>query len=381
MLQVKIEHGNTLRFVDPETGGGLGVTFQRTLRIPDDGRTYPLPPGLGAFPLRRVLDYRDRVPAEWVKTSGIFLPMYQREAMWISFQPRHWKPNAVKVAAGKINAVSGQPWKPELEAPTRKGGPFRSFFGGAKTEQDYLAVPPQPWLDGFNTGSGTIKQFVAMPLGMGYTVEGQLTGKETHGGLQLMVYEPRRGLFAPPPPPPPMARSRGAAGFGPPPSMAGSVAAAQGATFGSTTGSFAAAARPSRSAKASSMGLAAGGKMDQKIYPDPHGLEVWDQANHGRVFVHIVNSVLWREITGEATPESPVSARTYTDAGYPWFSLYDEDRGDVSPSAALASVKSVAEMDSAHGFVGVDDDDSVGVSPGQIRAGRLPRDVVPDGDW
>jgi hypothetical protein len=28
--------------------GGLDVTFQRTLRIPDDGNTYPLPPGISA---------------------------------------------------------------------------------------------------------------------------------------------------------------------------------------------------------------------------------------------------------------------------------------------------------------------------------------------
>ena len=31
--------------------------FQRTLRIPDDGRTDPLPVDLGAFPLRSVDDF------------------------------------------------------------------------------------------------------------------------------------------------------------------------------------------------------------------------------------------------------------------------------------------------------------------------------------
>jgi hypothetical protein len=35
-------------------GDGLNITFLRTLRIPDDGKTYPLPPGLGRFPVRRV---------------------------------------------------------------------------------------------------------------------------------------------------------------------------------------------------------------------------------------------------------------------------------------------------------------------------------------
>jgi hypothetical protein len=41
--------------------GGLEITFQRTLRIPDDGHTYPLPPGLGQFPVRKVEHYADRV--------------------------------------------------------------------------------------------------------------------------------------------------------------------------------------------------------------------------------------------------------------------------------------------------------------------------------
>jgi len=31
----------------------LTIDFQRTLRIPDDDNTYPLPPGLGKFPSAR----------------------------------------------------------------------------------------------------------------------------------------------------------------------------------------------------------------------------------------------------------------------------------------------------------------------------------------
>ncbi len=38
-------------------GERFSVSFQRTLRIPDDGREYPLPPGSGAFPLHRVEEY------------------------------------------------------------------------------------------------------------------------------------------------------------------------------------------------------------------------------------------------------------------------------------------------------------------------------------
>ena len=81
--------------------------------------------------------------------------MYQREALWIQFQSRSWRPNAVKVGAGRINAVTGKP----LTRGLRPG------------EQDYMVCPPQPWLDGFHTGDGTIRQFVAAPLGLGVTVE------------------------------------------------------------------------------------------------------------------------------------------------------------------------------------------------------------------
>ena len=54
------------RFPDVHEEARLTVTFQRTLRIPDDDRHYPLPPGLGAFPLRHVYDYRRLMPKVWV---------------------------------------------------------------------------------------------------------------------------------------------------------------------------------------------------------------------------------------------------------------------------------------------------------------------------
>ncbi|MCJ7532589.1 MAG: hypothetical protein MUO64_16365 [Anaerolineales bacterium] len=71
-----------------------------------------------------------------------------------------------KVAVGKVNAVSAKPWEQKL----------------LPGEDDYLVCLPQPWLDGINAGEGYIRQFVAMPLGMGYTVEAQVTGEEKFGG-------------------------------------------------------------------------------------------------------------------------------------------------------------------------------------------------------
>ena len=48
------------------------------------------------------------MPAAWREHGGVFLPMYQREAMWLNFRGAHWRPNAIKVAVGKVNALSGE---------------------------------------------------------------------------------------------------------------------------------------------------------------------------------------------------------------------------------------------------------------------------------
>ena len=94
------------RFPEVHESAKLRVGFQRTLRIPDDNRAYPLPPGFGTFPLNHVDDYADRVPEAWRRHGGVFLPMHQAEAMWINFRTSY--PMAVKVAAGKIDALTGK---------------------------------------------------------------------------------------------------------------------------------------------------------------------------------------------------------------------------------------------------------------------------------
>jgi hypothetical protein len=283
-----------------QIGRHFSVSFERTLRIPDDDRTYPLPPSLGHFPIRRVEDHRDRVPAAWREHGGVFIPMYQREAMWLNFHAAHWRPHALKVAVGKVNALSGERYHQRLTTAA----------------QDYVVTPPQPWLDGINAGAGFIKQFVAMPLGSGTTIEGQITGEEVHGGLQLVCFEPKPGRF--PEEPPVLARE-----FALPACAPAAVACAGGAA---------------------EMGLAAGGRMRQQIYPDPHGIDTWDQDNYGRVFVHIVNSRDWTRITGEPLPSTPVDVQAYINAGLPWFDLYDDHLGDIEPSAALAQVASLDEV-------------------------------------
>jgi hypothetical protein len=241
-------------------------------------------------------------------------------------------PCAVKVAVGKINAVSGEPWDEKI-VPGR---------------QDYVVCPDQPWLDGINAGEGYIRQFVAMPLGMGYTVEGQVSGKEEFGGIQVVVFEPKPG-WQPPRPPVEL--------------HSDFICCCLSAPM--------------------EMGLAAGGRMRQEIYPDPHGAEIWSEKSAGRVFVHIANSMAYREITGAEPPATPVSARAYTEAGLPWFDLYDERKGDVPASSVLAGVKSVKEKDAEHGFAAQQDDEPVEVPAEKVnKLGKWSLGVtVEDGKW
>ena len=316
-------------------GDEFSVRFQRTLRIPDDGKTYPLPPGLGAFQIRRVDDYRDRVPSDWLEHGGVFLPMFQREAMWISFGSL--MPHAVKVGIGKVCAITGKPWSETL----------------VDEPQNYLVAPPQPWLDGICVKKGRIRQFVAMPLGMGYTVEGQVTGEERFGGIQIKVFAPKPGKLQ-------RMRARCAA---PPPPMA----CAAPAGYGSVR-------------RSGAMGLGAGGYMTQKIYPDPHGIETWDPTETARVFVHIVNSELWREITGEAAPSTPVTAKEYAKHGFPWFDLYDEHVSALDPTGVFNQVKSIKSIDEEKSTLPLQDDSSV--EPSVVKKLYLAaKHLVRDGNW
>src|SRR5690606_10563268 len=61
--------------------------------------------------------------------------------------------------------------------------------------QDYLVLPDQPWLDGFCVQKGLIRQFVAMPMGQGYTAEEQISGAAVHGGLQIVAYPMKRERY------------------------------------------------------------------------------------------------------------------------------------------------------------------------------------------
>ena len=272
-----------------------------------------MPPGLGRLPIYASLDYRDRVPHRWARPGSFFIPLYQREALWLGLEGAKWHPGVVVVGADGVNVLTGEPWTRPLSA----------------TPQNYVVVPVQPWLDGIRTRAGSVRQFLAMPLGSGYTILEQLAEPDAEPGLQLRAYRPKPGRF-PDEPPARRADDR------PLTAMRSAV-------------------------PPSSLGIGAGGAITQKIYPDPYGIETWESSHCALVSIHIVNSEQFFEITGSAPPPTPISAATYSKLGLPWFELWDHESGDLGAAAALSRVRTV----------GSNDEPSVEIDPAQIR--RLRR--------
>jgi hypothetical protein len=338
-----------LRFSFPEVhpGANLSINFQRTLRIPDDENDYPLPPGLGSFPLRHVDDFASHAPSPWLEHGGVMLPMYQSEALWISFGPdwvdRHDVPYpfSVKIAAGKVCAVTGISWANEIH----------------RDPQDYLVLPAQPWLDGYCVEKGIIRQFVAMPLGSGYSAEEQLTGEAAHGGIQIIVRPMRREVFERRFPRHEARRRMG------------------------SMDDFCEAMPCCASASGADMGLAPGGRMRQEIEEDPYDFEDWDREQRSRTFVHIANSMVWGEITGESPPTAPPTAKEYTRAGLPWFEWYDDRTAALDARDRLKKLRSVAEIAKEKGDAPLPGNETI--TPERIVALRrgLTRDQVRDGKF
>lgn len=437
MLELK-NYKLFFQFPEVHPDARLEIVFHRTLRIPDDGRTYPLPPSLGTFPIAHVDDYKDKVPEKWVKHGGIMLPMWQSEAMWLQFCACHvpdhahvW-PFAIKVSTGKRSAVTGKPWCKTLR------------------EGDYLVIPDQKWLDGYAIEDGVIRQFVAAPLGMGVTVEEQITGKAEFGGLQLEVWPMSCAEYMKrwpklPPRPVTMRRSMlrshdsktgGSSFSGPSWGPLGSDlpgvycdiseenlsetfdsddSFSENSVLGLTSNTVTncSTAGPAvasvnycadvnvvpesdmsrgistplshnvrtkgiispQAVIRPDMGLAPGGRMAQQVFADTYGVEVWDRSYHDRCFVHLSNSLAWRAITGKDAPTIPLSAADYSKHGFPWFESYC-DAPTVKPQSKLASLKSAVQMSIETGVPIVVENE-----PAQPKKVIHTKEQVRDGKW
>lgn len=352
------------------------VSFVSTLRVPDDGRTYSLPAGLGNFPLTPVED--TLLPEIHQRRGGVVLPLYQHEALWISFDSYY--PFAVKVGSGKVNATNGKLWSNEFH----------------ESEQDYLVLPDQPWLDGFYTEDGTVRQFVATHLGDGTTVEEQVTGQAEFGGIQLIFYPMKASHFE--------FRVEAvdnatqvrfdtelliqdidAGAFGDHirekadraykeleeqtrklthalsvfpddkfitrelkrvESISGLLLERlnQLKTRSSNTSSPRLKVEEElplfRDGRTQMMGLGLGGKISQDIYKDRWGVDSWQRDTPSRCFVHLVSSNDYQAVTGKPPPPSPISVEDYQKSGIPWFE-YEDSLETLRPSPLLGRLKSL----------------------------------------
>lgn len=330
-----------IRFPHLGERAGLSIDFQRTLRIPDDGQDYDLPPGFGRFPLRHIEDYDLGAKNHRKSRGGVLMPMFQTDALWMNFDSFNDDgvalPVAVKIGAGKINAVSGESWSDGLH----------------QDPQDYVVIPNQPWLDGFNVEKGKVRQFVAMPLGQGYTVEEQFNPESDVGGIQIEAIPMKADLYE-------VLKERDGASS----SIRFSIAPPQ---------AMYCASAPAES----EMGLGGGGSMRQTIFNDRYGKDAWDLDKRQRCFVMISNAEQWMSITGEEPPLSPLSAADYSKAGLPWFEYYGGDQEAIAGAKALGQIKSIKDLaKEKRDPILVDDAENLTYNVKTIHKGS-----VSDGSW
>jgi hypothetical protein len=264
-------------------GDFVRISFHRTLRVPETDRDYPLPPTFGRFPLTELIT--DTGHREFA------IPIRKREALWIALEGPDWRPSAVKVGIGAVNAIDGRSWEEGLRADP----------------QNYIVTGTQYWLDGINAGDNFVRQFVATPFGEGLTIEEQ-AARILEGTVRLEVFEPKPGRFPDAPPqnmPEPAEPDFGPAG-GPP------------------------------------LGLGAGGRIQQKIHTDPHGLDTWDLTSPAAAVVRLLDAASFQSLSGRAVPPSPIDAATYSRLGLPWFKLYEEQATDIPAVEIFRHIKTVS---------------------------------------
>ncbi len=313
------------------------ISFNRTLRIPEDGRNYPLPAGLGRFPIHRVEDYVDKVPAKWLQEGGFFIPLYQKEALFLQFEGPNWHPTIAKVCVGKINSISGKPYSESL----------------SPQNQDYVVMPKQKWLDGICSGEGIVKQFVAMPLGQGYTVEAQVTDEETFGGFKIVVFECVDGRFP----------ERD-------PDIDERIRASEFKGLRLCSAPLGWGSSPKK--VDTSLGIGAGGNLKQQIHKDTYGVQSWSTERKRSLVIHLVNSLAYKEITGIDPPPSPITAAEYQRANIPWYSNYDETAPIVKPPSIFKRILGVSAIEKKRGIAQSNDSEIRDMAKLDIHKIRTP---------
>ncbi|KAL8884794.1 MAG: hypothetical protein Q9192_006768 [Flavoplaca navasiana] len=388
------QSNDTIRIKDAYSH--VNISFQRTLRVPDDQTENHLPADLGTFPLYSARQYQATLPSDMAMKGGLFFPMYQREAMWINFSAS--EPFAIQIYAGTVNAISGEPIQADFSTTLHR----LTKLAGDQSIQDYIVPPHQLWLDGIASKQGCVRQFVAVPLGSGYTVEAQVTGKDVAGGLQLQVIPsvpPIYSLVKGPSPPGAMRIFIK--------TLTDKTIGLKNVTQDNTTAfhehvgiredrqRFLFAGKqleddltigfygireggvlylvrrlrggggPRTPDKKAELGIAPGGLIKQCIIEDPYPESMWDIGRAISFNIQILNSQLFSQVTGMPPPATPISAQTYISQGLPFFDIYNETSTIVGGFDGIRSVGAIdaelSPMDSdandfegSHTLVGAD---------------------------
>jgi len=305
--------------------GPLTVVFHRTIRVPQGNTPSSLPPSRGTFPVYKVSDLGSLALPQWDR-EGYVIPIKETEAMWMAFSCAWDKqPVAVAIGAGGINAVSGEKMSRKLQ------------------EDGYLVTPPQPWLDGFKSPDGHVYQFVGTEHkgGEGHTVAEQIIGEESvSGGLAFSVYEAKEGAIVVPKPSThlecfTMSMDSDIKSFSP---AAASLSSSprrmrmmRGNEYSQPDVQKCATRGPVE------MGLGRGGAIEQKVYPDPHGLSAWKAEPSAVAVVYLISEREFNALLG--LPTGDVASTDNTSG--PYFKTQDKHLADTEGSEKFEKVKAV----------------------------------------
>jgi len=275
--------GLVFSFPEVHPEAKCSIVFQRTLRVPEDRGNYPVPPGLGRFPLERVDDYEGGAPESWEK-GGVFLPMFQSEALWVIFVG--WYPFAIKVTVGGMNAVTGKKMRDErLWRP-----------------QDYVVFPRRPWMEWFCVGNGRARQFVAMPLRAEDDCRFEREGTRPRCDIRITAHPMRAECYR-------AYRTRRSA-----------LMSDGGGVEGIWNGS----------------GLGNNPFRQKEERGDEFGHGSWEPSAGSGCPVYPVNSLDFLRVTGHVPPGKPPTQAEYSEAGLPWYGKYGGDVNALGGMAALS---------------------------------------------
>jgi hypothetical protein len=99
------------------------------------------------------------------------------------------------------------------------------------------------------------------------------------------------------------------------------------------------------------MGVAPGACIQQQILKDPHSFAHWRTERSVLVSVQILNSVAFEMLTGMLPPPSPITVKSYLDAGYPFYSFYSEDAASSAGQRNFSRIRSIADLDVVDGKI------------------------------